>query len=334
MAPNPNSSRDPVEEQASAWVARRDRGLSPLEQDEYLQWLAADARHVEEVQRQAAAFQRMMMLSEWQPVTSAQPNPQLFARRQPSKWRTVLAMAAAIAVVGGLSWLMLNNRSDSAPPSSYLVVNERLTLPDHSVVELKEGSHVTVDFKPTERRVRLTGEALFYVAKNAKRPFIVEGGGVAVRAVGTAFNVRVGEKAVDVLVTEGSVRVHPQGAGASTEDAPAAATLVAAQQRVVFDRAATAPPAPTPVSAAEIAEELAWKAPRFQFVETPLETAIQEFNRRNSDKIVIGDPALRLVPIGGAFRADNVDAFVRAVEVTLDLRAERRGDEIVLKRPR
>ncbi len=338
MSSHPHTNRDSVEEQASAWVARRDRGLTSAEQDEYLQWLALDPRHLEEVQRQAAAFQRMMMLSEWQPVTSAEPNPALFARRQRTKWRTVLAIAAGVALAGTLGWMTLHHESAASPPSSYLVVNERLTLPDGSVVELKEGSHLTVDFQPAERRVRLTGEALFYVAKNAQRPFIVEAGGVAVRAVGTAFNVRVGDRDVEVLVTEGSVRVHPQGPGetaaAVVDGTTDASTLVAAQQRVIVDRSATILPFAKQVTAAEIAAELAWKAPRFQFVETPLETAIEEFNRRNSQKIVLGDPTLRRVPIGGAFRADNVEAFVRAIEITLDLRSETRGDEIVLTRPR
>jgi transmembrane sensor len=337
MSSHSQPSRDPLEEQAATWVAKRDRGLTPTEQDEYLQWLARDPRRVEEVQRQAAAFQRMMMLSEWQPVTSAEPNPALFARRPRPRWRTLLAIAAAIAIVSTLGWMTLGHWSGSAPPSTYLVVNERLSLPDGSVVELKEGSHVTVDFKPAERRVRLTGEALFFVAKNAQRPFIVAAGGVTVRAVGTAFNVRVGEKDVDVLVTEGSVRVHSPGSSAvaaAAEIPVEASTLVAAQHRVIVDCVATTPPAVKQVTMAEIAAELAWKAPRFQFAETPLETAIAEFNRRNSQKIVLGDPALRRVPIGGAFRADNVEAFVRAVEVTFDLRAENRGDEIVLTRPR
>jgi transmembrane sensor len=338
MSTHPHSRQDPIEEQASAWVARRDRGLTPDEQDKYLQWLAADPRHLEELQRQAAAFQRMMMLSEWQPVSSVEPNPDLFARGRRNRWRTVLAIAAAFALVASLGWIALRNRSYTVPPSSYLVLNERLTLPDGSVAELKEDSHLTVDFRSAERRVRLTGEALFHVAKNAKRPFIVEAGGVAVRAVGTAFNVRVGEKSVDVLVTEGSVRVHPQGASAAlasaTEVSPEAATLVGARQRVIVDRSATVPPAAKQITADEIAIELAWKAPRFQFTETPLETAVDEFNRRNSQKIFLKDPSLRSAPIGGTFRADNVEAFVRAVEVTLDVHAEHHGDEIILTRAR
>src|SRR5581483_9214616 len=85
---------------------------------------------------------------------------------------------------------------------------ERQTLADGSVVELNGNTQVQVAYSPAERRVRLVqGEAHFTVAKNKRRPFWVEAQGVSVRAVGTAFNVRLDPQRVDVLVTEGRVPV-------------------------------------------------------------------------------------------------------------------------------
>jgi transmembrane sensor len=93
-----------------------------------------------------------------------------------------------------------------AAHKSYLHVNERLALPDGSRVELKDGSEVVVQYSASERRVKLTGgEAHFTVWKDKTRPFIVNAAGVEVRAVGTAFNVRLEAKSVEVLVTEGRV---------------------------------------------------------------------------------------------------------------------------------
>jgi len=100
---------DAVAEKAAAWLARRDRGLSPAEQDEYLQWLRADPRHTEAVTQHAAALERMMQLYEWQPGHDSEPNPDLFKpsrsvsalrwARAHRAWAAGLAAAAALAVV-------------------------------------------------------------------------------------------------------------------------------------------------------------------------------------------------------------------------------------------
>jgi transmembrane sensor len=56
------------------------------------------------------------------------------------------------------------------------------------------------------------GEAWFQVAKAPDRPFTVTAGRVRVQAVGTAFNVRRAGVGVDVVVTEGTVKVWSEGA--------------------------------------------------------------------------------------------------------------------------
>ena len=100
-----------------------------------------------------------------------------------------------------------------SPPSSGTVLviptPERLTLEDGSVVELNHGGKLEIDFSSETRRVRLVrGEANFTVAKNPERPFVVNAGGVDVRAVGTVFNVRLAREAVEVVVSEGRVKLE------------------------------------------------------------------------------------------------------------------------------
>jgi transmembrane sensor len=73
-------------------------------------------------------------------------------------------------------------------------------------------------FRPGAARAARSGEAHFFVEKDPQRPFVVNAAGIDVRAVGTAFNVRIDPAAVEVLVTEGRVRVDP----AVPHDDPAA----------------------------------------------------------------------------------------------------------------
>jgi transmembrane sensor len=183
---------------------------------------------------------------------------------------------------------------------------------------------------------------------------------VAVRALGTVFNIRLDVSRVEVLVTEGSVYVDrsdammladgvapdglvapgasPPATGmpaAATESAgPASAVLVAGQCATV-SRSGNERPRVSEVAPAEIERALGWQAPRLQFSETPLAVAVAEFNQRNRTRLVLGEPELGKIPIGGTFRVDNVEGFVRLLEATLDIHAEMRaGGRIILSRRR
>jgi transmembrane sensor len=188
--------------------------------------------------------------------------------------------------------------------------------------------------------VRLVrGEAHFTVAPDAAKPFVVRVGDTMVRAVGTAFNVRLETGRVEVLVTEGKVQVADGAASgsASQRDLP----LVIAGERAIVVRgmvsSAAATPANVAVAAAapiELEKALAWHSTRLVFDRTPLDEAVEAFNRHSASgpgvKLVLGDPALRARRLGGTIRAANVEGFVSLLEQSVEVRAEHRGHEIVL----
>jgi transmembrane sensor len=210
-----------------------------------------------------------------------------------------------------------------------LALIEQRDLPDGSVIELNRGAVVTEHYTTGERRVRLErGEAHFKVAKDAARPFFVEAGGVAVRAVGTAFNVRLDPASVEVLVTEGKVQV---AAPASAGVAPLIPALGVNERTVV----SLSPSAPAPqvsvVPPAEIEARLAWQPRLLDFTDQPLAEIVAEFNRRNPVRLVLASADLGRLRLSATFRSDNVEGFVRLMESDFEMRAEWRGDgEIVL----
>lgn len=337
------ASTEGIDAEAARWLARRDRGLSPAEQDAYLQWLRADPRHAAAINRAAAVMASLIQLSDWQPALSAEPNPDLFAPRRTPWWRRALVLtplaAAAALVVGLLLWPHYRPASPPRTATAHLRVNERQALPDGSIIELKDGTDFAIVYSEHERRIRLTGgEAHFTVAKNPLRPFIVEAHGVEVRAVGTVFNVRLDSHSVDVLVTEGKVHVKDTQAPPADTTSPARADdglyLVSGQMTALaLER--TTPPAVASLSPAEVSRALEWQTPRLQFYETPLAEAVAEFNRHNQRRILISDTSLNDLPIGGTFRVDNAEGFVRLLELTLDLRSEPAADgSFVLRRAR
>lgn len=330
-----------LETVASQWLARRDRGFSPGEQDRYFEWLRADPRHGVMIAHLEKTWSALDALAEWRPAHSAQPNPDLLVRPR-ARWRKLTPVWAVAALLAVGFFAVQSALRDSHPAGTVRVIPppERLTLSDGSTVELNQGGKIETDFTPETRRVRLVrGEAHFTVTKNPARPFIVEAGGVAVRAIGTSFDVRHGAGAVEVLVTEGKVQVErplPPSALVSTPvpmPVPAPTPLVAGERAVVDTSAPAAAPVVAAVTASEMAHALAWQGVRLEFAALPLAEVVKEFNLRNRQQLVVADVATGRLRVGGSFRADNVDGFVRLLEASFGVTALRRDDgALVLRR--
>jgi len=250
----------------------------------------------------------------------------------------VLAAAAAVA----LAWAGWAGFSATRPTAETDVgAFQKLDLPDGSVVQLNTDSAIKVHYSDHERRVELLrGEAHFDVAKNPARPFIVAAHHVAVRAVGTAFNVRLRDDAVDVLVTEGKVQVNDAVQGGSLLPAApdhAGPPLLVQGESVRVKLAAEAEKSAPPVVAisevggVEMQRALAWQERRLEFEDWPLADVVAEFNRYNRTKLVIVDPALNAKRFSGTFRADAYEPFVRLLEENFGVASERGTQGIELR---
>lgn len=331
---------DGIESAAASWLSRRDRGFTGAEQDAYLQWLQENPLHGATVARLEKTWGVLDQLSEWRPTHSLRPNPDLLAPRAAFVRRRwfITGLAAAAAVL--LAVWSSRPAADPIPsvPVARLVQNSEVKkLSDGSVVELNRGSEIRIDYSENERRVKLVqGEAHFTVIKDPTRPFVVEAAGVAVRAIGTAFNVRMSGGAVEVLVTSGQVQVDQAAtvAEVSTTSAPIAPLIAAGHRIVLPPKLPDEPLAIESVSISEIEKALAWQGLRLEFTDATLAQAVAEFNRHNRHQLVVTDPALANIKIAGNFRADNLDGFVRLMVVTLDLSADRIDDEQTVLRPR
>lgn len=231
---------------------------------------------------------------------------------------------------GAVAW-----QHHSSPSSRGSAANvaepRRVRLPDGSLVELKGDAAITVDFSGAARRVLLArGTAHFAVAKNPARPFVVTAGGVAVRAVGTAFSVALTTPAVEVLVTEGRVAVESSAGPA----APPLAT-VDAGSGIVLSVASPSAPVLRDVPPTAIEEKLAWRVRHLEFSGTPLAEAVAMLNRHNRVQFVLADPSLANVKLSGVIRADRIAGVIRLLEEDCGVRAERTSEnEILLRRAR
>ncbi len=333
-----------IEDAAIMWLTERDDGFSPAREREFAQWLRADARHAAAVARLEQTLGLLKELPEFRaelntvfnraasvvPFSTTQDGqaPARPARR----WLRahVLTGAAAAVMLGAVfGWRTFAQPAEvrySTTPAGH----ELARLSDGSTLELNVASTARVQFTAGERRVKLeNGEAHFEVAHDTTRPFIVSAGGIFVRAVGTAFNVRYTTNgAVEVIVTEGKVRIGQ--AGPESSAAPTA-PLVVAGERIVS-------PIQSPVLVVEklppaaLRQNLAWQSALAEFADAPLADIIARFNTRNQLQLVLDEPKLGTRRIGGTFNLNEVEAFVRLLERDGEIVVARRSESEILLR--
>ena len=265
---------------------------------------------------------------------------EIAGRQQRRRRRRLAAATATVALVClGLFIVAPFLRAPASPRSvtrTVVTAPEHRTLPDGTLVELRPGAELIINFTAGSadlRRVTLTrGEALFHVVPNPVRPFVVSAGNSHFRAVGTAFSVSLLSESVALLVTEGRVAVEPTTPGLPAASAHAIAPIIEAGFRVVVAHPPATPLAVAPVSADEALHALAWRVPRLEFSETPLAEVVRLLNQHGDRRLRLATPGLGRVEISGALRANNLDPLFHILRTTYRIETALDSDGVVVLR--
>jgi transmembrane sensor len=342
--PDAAATPELIEAAAAAWLSLRDRGMSAAETAEFVRWLQQDPQHATvfaELDAVWKNFDRLGAVPAPAARVAPAPDGDLLAPRVRSRhhrtltWGVLGAAAAAAIVLLAVAQFRAPRHSAETAVGAF----QKLDLPDGSVAQLNTDTAIDTTFTATERRVRVVrGEVFFTVTKDPARPFIVTAGPVAVRAVGTAFNVRHDPTGIEVLVTEGRVRVDDAEKGQSllapADGGTAPPLLVAGERALVPVRASDSVPAlasVAKVAAPGVQRALAWQERRLEFDAEPLGEVVREFNRYNRTRLVIADEQLAAKRFSGTFRADGYESLVRLLEADFGVTATRREGEIELR---
>jgi transmembrane sensor len=255
--------------------------------------------------------------------------------------RFAVSAAAVLLVATAATWLFTQRHTYATD------IGERrsITLADGSTIDLNARSKVRIRFSAGEREVELLeGQALFGVARDVSRPFIVSAGNTAVRAVGTQFDVYRKRSGTTITVVEGRVAVFgpphaatlpssspfdAEGPGAripttsneesvlkgrlstassaGNESATRASEVLvsAGEQITVTEREVTEP------TRTDIAATTAWIQHRLIFDATPLGDVVDDFNRYNTRQIVIEDLELKDFHVSGVYSSTDSASLMR-----------------------
>ncbi|GAA0467332.1 FecR family protein [Parasphingorhabdus litoris] len=332
-----------VEEQAAHWFARlRADNAGRSDQKRFKAWLEESPRHAE-----AYALQEEV----WTAMQDSAVDDDILAMRQSALampaaannngWLKYGAIAASLLVLA-ISVVIFNpfqfgNGSGNIDPVDQLAqaepqaspiyktaIGQRSTvnLPDGSVVELNTDSLIQINFS-NERRdvILLRGEALFEVAKDASRPFVVEADGKLVTAIGTTFSVRRADDEIRVTLIEGIVTVDDEDREDANPNAVGTKQLRPGEQLVALGDQ------PFKVSMINTDAVTSWKDGRLIFDNEPLGAIVQEVNRYSTRKLVVGDATLSDMRVSGIFQVGSVDSFAAALEASFPVANNAQSDE-------
>lgn len=250
----PDDSR--IEIEASEWIVKFDdkQSLTDSEITELRAWVTQSPRHKQVLVEMAEHWQQMDLLSELsipQLMSDAPSERQrtpffVFSQRLKARFFQPIQASAIIAsllVLVSATWLVTTQISELGPEQAPIAAVSQITyetqlgeqahftLPDGSILHLNTKSKASVHYSAHRRLIKLhQGEGYFDVAHDTTRPFDVVVGQQIVRAVGTAFTVRLAKETLQVVVAEGTVDVRT-----SNEELASALTDTALQNTVLQD---------------------------------------------------------------------------------------------------
>jgi transmembrane sensor len=346
-----------IEDSAAAWFAKREsEGWTPEHQSGLDTWLEQSTAHRIAFLRVCEAWKRFGELDALAsdrtqgtiPARGAwvwRPSPQGTDRSSIDEWvdepknppfevrRTAAAAPRALfhrlsrpaaaamaltvlAAIGLTFWYMPRHGTGY---QTEVGQTRSVPLEDGSHVTLDTGSRIEVALRAEERRIDLIhGDAYFEVAKDTKRPFVVSLDRARVVAVGTQFYVARDDNVLIVLVTEGKIRLERPTGSPREVSAGSEARLDASGLRISR---------PTDM---EVEEMLEWRSGYLLFRDTALVEAVAQFNRYAHKKMLIEDPSIGGIRIGGHFRLNDVQGFLWLLKSGFPINVDERSDRIVL----
>jgi transmembrane sensor len=337
-----------IYEEATQWLIKhREAGLDPQQKSAFDTWLRESPQHVRAYLEMSAVWEDVPALdASWNPTADeliarvrSEGNIVPFADNAPSppagrgtrlnrsaiKFFAVAATVAIVAVaMTAWHWFNLNTYATEVGEQRSIV------LADGTTVDLNSRSRVRIRYTGSQRDVDLVeGQALFRVAHDTARPFLVHSGTTDVRAVGTQFDVYKKRAGTVVTVVEGKVAIV-------SNTSTVAEDLTAGEQLIV--------PAGDPLLAgndpagadrrrrANVATATAWTQRTLVFDASPLTDVAEEFNRYNTRQLIITDPVLADIRISGMFSSVDPALLLKFLHSQPELQVDETATQIRVSR--
>ncbi|WP_158968621.1 FecR domain-containing protein [Paraglaciecola sp. L3A3] len=337
-----------VEDIAADWLIKMDGDvtLTKVEQTEFAQWIESDPQNKRE-------FLSLAQVWDDVPVEKIHQllNAKHYTAKQKQSFLQGFAFRPAFALcsmffVAIILFVFSGKQTTEYTTNGLYVTNigqqNKHQLVDGSVIYLNTNSRVQVDYTEDNRNVWLVyGEAHFEVAKDANKPFRVYAAGGRVQAVGTAFNVRLRDNLLDVLVTEGRIALSavtedfittPFSQERNEQDANHMNTILStvgmldAGQKVTLNAMYEGKAALKNVAkniqnldSKELERQQAWQTGVLIFDGQTMSDFVNEVSRFTHATFIINDPQVANMKVGGRYKINKLDQVLVALEETFNI---------------
>lgn len=320
---------------AGDWIAKMDRGLTSEEEVSLSNWLAEAPENRSTLLKMATLWDNMAALER---LKTLFPEPPVQQGDRQHKGYKPLAMAASFAFVGILVVFIFTMSVDERQDLPLVVLSEqtietgtgdarKVILSDQSELLVNTNSTLKVTYTKNQRVVELfQGEVHVQVAHNPQRPLSVYAGGQIIQAVGTAFNVELLDDDVELIVTEGKVRVARQDASRRNPLSPVTVLLPDSLPALVEGQKSLLNAENLKIDVIgdlDMDASLSWQSGNLVFRGESLLQVLNEVSRYNTVTFEVDDATLYETQVAGLFKTNDLNGFLRALEQNFAIDYER-----------
>tara|TARA_R110001592_G_scaffold81338_3_gene241468 strand:+ start:5199 stop:6278 length:1080 start_codon:yes stop_codon:yes gene_type:complete len=333
---------------ASDWLAKIDRNLTKQEKASLQTWLSLSVKNTEVLLEVAHLWDKMDDLSR---LSDLFPQTSSSTTKKYSSWLGAMAASAIFAIsVGfyqsGFNFSLFGQSDQSAVVAMQMNYqtgigeSNTINLPDNSKIVLNTNSFVQVRYTSSARIIDLQrGEIHINVAHDKSRPLSVIAGGKIIQAVGTAFNVEVRNKLVELIVTDGKVLVAAKNNAIANTDIdemakrlPKNSMAVSKGEKIDLDLTGNTVDKVIKVDPIEVAANLSWRTGNLIFRGESLAEVMAEISRYTNITFELSDDEqLQKVKVAGMFKTGDVTGLLEVLSNNFNIRYERVDkDKIIL----
>lgn len=276
-------------------------GTATLEEKEaIMHWMESDPDNKQFLLKERKLYNAVLLHGEDKQVQQQAGRQQYFLRRGVARF---LRVAAMIVVAFGLGYFWQSEKTEGPITMQTISVPAgqcvNVTLPDGSNIWLNAQTTIQypVSFNKENRQVKLDGEAYFDVAKDSKRPFIVNTKECSVEVLGTKFNIDAysSRDKFETVLMEGSVKV-------SMLDDPTQAVSLKPNNKVYRSNGKLL------TQKVSNYERYRWKEGLICFVDEPFKVVMEDFEKFYGLTIVVNNQKVTQYLYTGKFKqTDGVD---------------------------
>ena len=309
------------EKAAYSFTCKKD-GFTKEQEIEFNSWIDENIEHKKAYENVQRVQQMFLSLSKDTKEKVSQEVHQGIKRERIFRKTQFLKIAASILFVIVVSFLGIEYLNFGIKHS--FTTNKEIkniVLPDGSTVILDAKTKVDIKYFKNKREVNIiSGKALFDVAKNPNKPFIVNANMIKVEVLGTNFEVKNEEDKISVDVISGKVKVEENKDNKFEELA-----ILTSGKRISFDKENNK----IILKDIDIKNIASWKDGILFFQDYSLKKSINEFRKYKDINIFI-DNNIKKYMISGSFKIDEFDKFLFALSKIYSLKIDRKDNHIYI----